>query len=205
MQNQVAVHNLTKAYTFRKLFEGLSFVVPDHTVFVVLGHNGAGKTTLLRVICGLIPATAGKVEVTLAGRVLDPAEKRAAIGLVSPDLELYGELSAMENLEFFSGVRGLPFSREKARQLLEYVGLKGRGNDYVRTYSSGMKQRMKYAYALLHDPHILVLDEPTTNLDTRGVALVDEVIRCQRERGIVIMATNEPREVSYADQTLSLA
>lgn len=205
MLNQVEVKHLSKAYTYRKLFTDINVIVPDRSVFVVLGHNGAGKTTFLRILCGLIPATSGEVVFTLDGKALSPSEKRAQIGLVSPDLELYGELTAVENLEFFSGVRGLTFTLDKARELLEMVGLKGRGNDYVGTYSSGMKQRMKYAYALLHDPYILVLDEPTTNLDEKGVALVDSVIRQHREKGIVIMATNEPREVSYADETLSLA
>lgn len=205
MLTKVEVKNLSKAYQSRKLFTDVSVTIPDRSVFVVLGHNGAGKTTFLRILCGLIPATSGQIEFVMDGKVLTPREKRAQLGLVSPDLELYGELSAAENLEFFSGVRGLPFSLDRAREVLEFVGLKGRGRDYVATYSSGMKQRMKYAYALLHDPHILVLDEPTTNLDEVGVALVDRIIRRQKERGIVIMATNEPREVSYGDQTLSLA
>ena len=181
MLNQVEVKHLSKAYSYRKLFTDINVIIPDRSVFVVLGHNGAGKTTFLRVLSGLIPATSGEVVFTLNGKSLSPTEKRAQIGLVSPDLELYGELTAVENLEFFSGVRGLPFTLDKARELLELVGLKGRGNDYVGTYSSGMKQRMKYAYALLHDPYILVLDEPTTNLDEKGVALVDGVIRRQRE------------------------
>ncbi len=205
VQASVAVNDLTKAYRYRRLFSGLSFVVEHNTVFAVLGSNGAGKTTLLRIICDLVPPTSGRVEITTDGRQFDAAERRAILGLVSPDLELYGELTALENLEFFAGVRGLAFSREKARELLEYVGLKGRGHDFVFTYSSGMKQRLKYAYALYHEPRILILDEPTSNLDSRGVALVEEVIRRQRERGIVIMATNEQREVSYADRTLSLA
>jgi heme exporter protein A len=205
VQTLVVVKNLTKAYRYRKLFSDLSFVVEENTVFAVLGANGAGKTTLLRIICDLAPVTSGKVEITVGGRLLETAERRALLGLVSPDLELYGELSALENLEFFAGVRGTPFSREKAREMLEYVGLKGRGHDFVSTYSSGMKQRLKYAYALFHDPRILILDEPTSNLDSKGVALVEQVIRRQRERGIVIMATNEQREVSYADRTLSLA
>ncbi|MBS4022135.1 MAG: ABC transporter ATP-binding protein [Dethiobacter sp.] len=204
MDNLVEIKKLSKAYRYRKLFTDISTVISDRSVFVVLGHNGSGKTTLLRIACGLISATSGRIDIIMGGKPLSPGERRAQIGLVSPDLELYGELTALENLEFFSGVRGLPYSREKARELLEYVGLKGRGIDYVGTYSSGMKQRMKFAYALLHDPHILVLDEPTSNLDEEGIAMVDNVIRRQRERGIVIMATNEPREVSYADQTLNL-
>ena len=205
MQAQVTVKNLAKTYHCRKLFYDLSFLVKNNTVFAVVGHNGVGKTTLLRIICNLVPATSGCVEITVGDRLLSVAERRAALGLVSPDLELYSELSAFENLEFFSGVRGIVFNREKAREILEYVGLKGRGHDLVSTFSSGMMQRLKYAYALFHDPQILVLDEPASNMDSEGVALVREVIRHQRERGIVIMATNEQREASYADRTLSLA
>lgn len=204
MLNQVAVKNLSKFYRQRKLFTDVSLTVPDQSVLVVLGPNGAGKTTFLRILCGLTPATAGKVEITINGQILTPEERRAQLGLVTPELELYGELTAVENLEFFARVRELPFSRQQARELLEFVGLKGRGHDFVHTYSSGMKQRLKYAYALLHQPHILILDEPTTNLDEAGVALVDSVIRRQRERGIVIMATNEPEEVAYGDQTFTL-
>lgn len=205
MQNYVAVKELSKEYSCRRLFADVSITIPDRSAFVVLGHNGAGKTTFLRIICGLVPATSGQVDFVHCGKVLTAAEKRAKLGLVSPELELYGELSAVENLEFFSGVRGLPFTLQRAREILEFVGLKGRGHDYVCTFSSGMKQRMKYAQALLHDPHVLILDEPTANLDEVGVALVDAIIRRQKEKGIVIMATNEPREVCYGDQQLSLA
>ncbi|EEG77755.1 ABC transporter ATP-binding protein [Dethiobacter alkaliphilus] len=205
LQTRVEIKNLSKAYHIRKLFTDVTVTIPDRSVFVVLGHNGAGKTTFLRIMCGLIPATSGQVDYIIDGQVLTPAEKRAQLGLVSPDLQLYDDLTAVENLEFFSEVRGLPFTIDRAREMMEFVGLKGRGHDFVGTYSSGMKQRMKYAYALLHEPHILVLDEPTSNLDEVGVALVDRIIKRQKEKGIVIMATNEPEEVSYGDQTLSLA
>lgn len=204
MLTQVKIHNLSKAYRQRLLFRDLSIVIPSRSVFVVQGRNGTGKTTFLRIICGLVPASSGQVEIIVNGKVLTIEERRSHLGLVAPDLEVYGELTALENLEFFAGVRGIPFSLTQARQWLDYVGLAGRGLDMVHTYSSGMKQRLKFACALLHEPAILVLDEPSSNLDEDGVKLVEAIIARQRERGIVIMATNDPREVSYGDQTLSL-
>ncbi|HHX75273.1 MAG TPA: ATP-binding cassette domain-containing protein, partial [Firmicutes bacterium] len=121
MQAKVVLKNLTKAYGRRRLFTDVSVTIPCHSVFALLGPNGAGKTTFLRIICGLVPATSGEVEITIDGRLLDRQKRRDHIGLVSPDLELYGELSAVENLEFFAGVRGLPFSPEKASSLLATV------------------------------------------------------------------------------------
>ncbi|NLZ39252.1 MAG: ABC transporter ATP-binding protein [Firmicutes bacterium] len=205
MLNQITIKALSKAYRRRVLFKDISLTIPDRSAFVILGPNGAGKTTFLRIICGLIPATSGQVEIIINGQVLTAREKRNQIGLVSPDLALYGELSAVENLEFFAGVRGFSFSLDRARELLHLVGLQGRGHDLLNTYSSGMKQRLKYACALLHQPHILILDEPTTNLDESGVALVDKIIKQHKQRGIVIIATNESREVAYGDQTFTLA
>jgi len=205
LDNRVDIKALSKAYGRRKLFSDLSVTIPDRSVFTVAGPNGSGKTTLLLLVCGLIPATAGKADVVIEGRVLTAAEKRTQIGLVSTDLELYIDLSAVENLEFFCAVRGLPFTLKCAREILEFIGLPGRGRDYLRTFSAGMKQRLKYACALLHDPHILILDEPTSHLDETGLALVDTIIERQRKKGIVIMATNEPRELNYGEKTLFLA
>jgi len=101
-------------------------------------------------------------------------------------------------------VRGLPFSLLRARELLEFVGLAKRGRDFVGNFSSGMKQRLKYACALWHRPHILVLDEPTSHLDEKGAQLVEQIILEQRRRGMVVLATNEPAEVKFGDQSLVL-
>lgn len=205
LDNRIEIKGLSKAYGRRKLCSEVTLTIPGRSVFTVSGPNGSGKTTFLLLLCSLIPATAGKVEVVIEGRVLTVAEKRAHIGLVSTDLELYDELSAVENLEFFCAVRGAPFTVKQAREMLEFIGLQGRGRDRLRTFSSGMKQRLKYACALLHNPYILVLDEPASHLDEAGAMLVNTIIERQREKGIVIMATNEPRELSYGEQTLFLA
>lgn len=205
MANRIEIQGLGKAYNDRWLFRDLEITIPDNSVLAVQGPNGAGKTTLLAVLCGLIAASSGHVNVVLDGRQVSKAERRMQLGLVSPDLKLYDGLSAVENLEFFCAVRGLPFSLPRARELLEFVGLARRGREFLGNFSSGMKQRLKYACALWHRPHILVLDEPTIHLDEKGAELVEQIILEQRGRGIVVLATNEPAEIKFGDQTLVLA
>ncbi|HEX9372362.1 MAG TPA: ABC transporter ATP-binding protein, partial [Roseiflexaceae bacterium] len=100
--------------------------------------------------------------------------------------------------------RGLRRSPIELEALLDQVGLGGRGGDLLAAYSSGMAQRLRYAYALLHGPAVLLLDEPTVTLDERGAALVERVVAAQRERGITVIATNDPREVRFGDYVLRL-
>jgi heme exporter protein A len=126
-------------------------------------------------------------------------------GWVAPDLQLYRELTGLENLRFFADVRGLHLTDAALMALLEEVGLGGRGGDLLAAYSSGMAQRLRYAYALLHRPPILLLDEPTVTLDERGAALVGRVIAAQRARGITVVATNDAREERYGDIVLRLS
>lgn len=205
VENCIRINNLSKTYGSRRLFHNVSMIVPDRSVLVLHGPNGSGKTTFLKILCGLLSPTSGQVEVVVSGEVLSAEGKRAALGLVSPELRLYDGLSAVENLEFFAAVRGVPFSVERAREMLEYVGLKGRGRDPLSTYSAGMKQRLKYACALWHKPHVLVLDEPASHMDEQGASLVDKVISRQRGCGIVLLATNDPQEQRYGDQVYAFA
>jgi heme exporter protein A len=113
-------------------------------------------------------------------------------------------LTAIENLRFFANVRGVGGTDKDFRSLIGRLGLEGREDDRVKLFSSGMKQRMKYAFALLHEPAVLLLDEPTANLDEAGAALVDEVIRERKKEGIVVIATNETDETGYGDKVIEL-
>jgi len=197
-------HGLAKQYNGRLVFAGLNLTVAQGTCLVIAGPNGSGKSTLVRLLCGLTRPTAGEVTVTIGASSRPPRECRSFIGLVAPDLALYNELTALENLAFFAKVRGLHLDRSALEGLLARVGLAGRGHDLVATYSSGMKQRLKYAQALLHGPRLLFLDEPTTNLDEAGIQMVAEIVAEQKKRGLLVLATNDPAEVPYGDQVLRL-
>ena len=174
---------------------------------IVSGANGSGKSTLLRVIAGLLAPTSGTAVVTVDSLEFSAAAARRHVGYVAPDLVLYAELTGAENLFFFAELHGLSLSRDDVRERLARVGLQGRGRDLAGGYSSGMRQRLKYAFALLHDPPILVLDEPTANLDLDGIAIVEQVVKAQHNRlggGLAVVATNEPRELEWSGLRLHL-
>jgi heme exporter protein A len=155
----------------------------------------------------LLSPTEGSVTVDVNGQTHDAVARRKYLGYVAPDLTLYRELTGAENLEFFARFRGIALTRDDLIARLTEVGLRGRGRDLVSAYSSGMRQRLKYAFALLARPPILLLDEPTANLDVDGIALVERLIAAQRTRpggGLTILGTNEPREVTWGDTVVRL-
>jgi heme exporter protein A len=201
---RVELQKVGKRYGRLRVFRDMGAEVRSGQVLVLAGRNGSGKSTLLRIVAGLTRPTYGQVLFYQGDRVLAPEERRRLIGLVAVDVAVYGELTAWENLSFFARVRGLRLTPGEGERLLGEVGLAGRGDDLVQTYSSGMRQRLKYACALLHQPPFLLLDEPGSNLDEAGRAIVEGIIARQRERGLVVLATNEPREVAYGDIVLRL-
>jgi len=202
--HRLELQKVGKRYGRRRAFQGIEGEVHSGQVLVVAGRNGSGKSTLLRIIAGLTRPSSGQVLFYEDGRLLPPEERRRRIGLVAVDVSLYGELTALENLSFFSRVRGRHLSAAEAEHLLAEVGLAGRGEDLVQTYSSGMRQRLKYACAMLHRPPLLLLDEPGANLDTAGAAMVESLLAHQRECGLVVLATNDPREVTWGDVVVRL-
>lgn len=196
---ELAIDSVSKSYGSRRVLRNVTARVTAGQVLVIAGPNGSGKSTLVKVVARLIRPTDGRVLWKMDGKALPAADVRSAVGMVSPDLTFYDELSAIENLRFFAQVRGLGASPEFVRSLLDRFGLGGRGSDLVGAYSSGMKQRLKFAFAVMHDPPLLLLDEPTANLDERGVALVHDTIAQARLRTCVVIATNEPEEVRLGD------
>jgi heme exporter protein A len=175
----------------------------QHNTLIITGRNGSGKSTLVKILSDVLKPDEGTVEI-IAG---DPGTKRqrsSYIGLVSPYLQMYDEFSASENLLLCMAMRGLRPDPVRVNEVLDEVSLGPRKNDPVRTYSSGMKQRLKYAFALVHRPPLLILDEPMSNLDAEGTGMVQRVIDRQLQKGIVIVATNNQSEIPSYDLQVDL-
>ncbi len=185
------------------LFRKLSFTLDSGQSVAVTGSNGSGKSTLLRILAGVLTPRAGQVTLTVEGNAVPREERPLRTGLVAPYFNVYDGLSAQENLAFLAEVRQLPNATPRIEAVLNQVGLAGRTEALVGTYSSGMKQRVKYAAALLADPPLLLLDEPSANLDEAGLAMVDRVMDRQRARGrLLVVATNVAEEAARCDRAV---
>ena len=197
---------LRKDFNRRPIFSGVSFSLGNGDALAISGRNGSGKSTLLKVVASLLSPSSGSVAMTLDGAAVPARTMFRQIGMVAPYLQVYEEFTALENLALIDAIRG-DGARGNAEyeRLLAMVSLDRRRHDLVRTFSSGMKQRLKYALAWMHRPPLLLLDEPRTNLDAEGIAMALELVRQQRREGVVIIATNEQDDVDLCPGRLSLA
>lgn len=200
----VEVTKLSKRFGTRRVLDEVSFSLTIGDSLAVVGKNGSGKTTLLKILAGLATPTRGTVTFSNEKKKLDRAEIRNRLSYVGPELTLYDSLTAAENLTFFASMRGVSLDKGRVDSILVDLQLGGRGGDFYGAYSSGMKQRLKYAVALLNDPVFLLLDEPTANLDDEGKAVVGEIIARQKKNGILIVATNEAGEYGFAEKLIRL-
>ncbi|NDJ52055.1 MAG: heme ABC exporter ATP-binding protein CcmA [Chloroflexi bacterium] len=201
--------NITKVYDLRPVLRGVNLSLDQGERVILFGPNGAGKTTLLRIIATLIQPTMG--ELRLAGY---PAKDyaltaRGLIGVVMHSPLLYGDLTALENLRFYSRMYNLDRAtrEERMAEVLAAVGLKRRADDLVETFSRGMKQRLAIARAILHDPPIMLLDEPYTGLDQDAAATLDRVLTdvALEGRSILMITHNIPRGLAHADRLVILS
>ena len=181
-----------KNYGMLPVLQGVDLHIRPGEFVTLVGANGAGKTTLLRIVATLLRPTAG--EVTIGGWPLPTYADRVRqhIGLVSHHALLYGDLTAAENLQFFARLYGLDNRDERVDAALHTVGLAARQRDPVRTFSRGMTQRLTIARATLHEPDVLLFDEPYTGLDQEASGLLDELLRREAEKGrTILMITHD--------------
>ena len=200
----LAVSGLSKAFGRRRICANITFDLHPGERLAVVGPNGSGKSTFLKMLCGLLRADNGTICYSHGGKKIAGDRWHEHVGLVAPDLALYDELTALENVRFLNDIGGWGKSENELTRLLHSVGLAERGHDLLGTFSSGMKQRLKYAAALIKSPALLLLDEPTTNLDESGVALFHKIIQDQRSAGICVVATNDPQEAGLAERQISM-
>ncbi len=191
---------VTRGYGRLRVLRDVNGSVGLGEVLLVTGSNGAGKSTLLRCLAGLMVPQRGTIDVVVDGEPLDIEARRRAIGFVSPDLALYPELSCTENLAFFARLRRLDPAR--GDELLEMLGLPG--DRLAGALSSGMRQRLRWAWALLHRPRILLLDEPLQNLDAAGRADVLDLLRQHLENGLAVIANPDQLDLPHVAHHLDL-
>lgn len=187
----VDVRGVTCQFGKVRALDGLSLRVEAGTVVGVVGPNGAGKTTLIDVICGLVRPDQGSVHVLGQDVTGDVAALRARIGILPQETALYDEVTPIQNLRFAAALYSVQRPAARIAEVLELVGLSSRANDVVRGFSGGMQRRLAIARALLHDPRLLILDEPTVGVDVEARHQIWAHIRSLRAGGrTVVLTTN---------------
>jgi ABC-2 type transport system ATP-binding protein len=186
------IHDLQKTYGKFRALNGLNMEVEAGSLYGLVGPNGAGKTTTIRILTGLLLPDGGSVEVDGIDALKEPKRTKGLIGYVPDEVGIYDNLKVREYLEFFSscyGMEGLT-ARKRAMTLLEQVGLSGKEDFFVDSLSRGMKQRLCLARALLHDPKVLIMDEPTNGLDPRTRMEFRDMLRELNESGKTILISS---------------
>lgn len=201
----IEAEGLAHRYAPGRGLEPVAFRLEAPGAVAVTGANGAGKSTLLRIVAGLLRPSRGRLRVTGNGRELDAAARRRTVGYAAPELQFYAALGALENLEFAARARGLDHPRRTALAALDRVGLGARAHDRVPDLSSGMRQRLRLAFALLGAPALLLVDEPGSHLDDEGRATLRAIVGETRRTGLVLVAGNEEGDRALGEQRIALS
>lgn len=191
MEEVIKVKELSKHFNKFVAVDGLSFSINKGDVFGFLGPNGAGKSTTMRMLLGLVYPTSGTI--SILGQPI-PSKRTYVLGKVGAIIEkpdFYKTFSAAKNIEIFAQLSGVQVNKKQVCEMLDFVGLQGRYDDKVKSFSHGMKQRLGIAQALIHDPEIIVLDEPTTGLDPQGIIDIRNLInQLSQEKGKTVLLSS---------------
>lgn len=187
----IRIEGISKSFGDNKAVDSISFEVSTGEIFGFLGPNGAGKSTTLNILSTLLKPDEGRIYINNQDLQEHKKACQSQIGVVPQEISLYADLSALDNVLFWGGLYGLPRAtlKERALQALEMVGLSDRKKDTIKTYSGGMKRRINLACSILHEPKILLLDEPTVGVDIQSRNHIFEVIEKLRDEGMTIIYT----------------
>ena len=186
----LAVRGLVKSYAKRRAVDGLSFVAAPGEVLGLVGPNGAGKTTTLRTIAGILPVESGTVAVAGHDLVRQPVEAKRRLALVPDNPQLFEQLSVWEHLDFTARLYGVADWQPRAARLLDELELGDRRDSLADELSRGMRQKLALACALVHDPAVLLLDEPLTGLDPRGIRTLFDLVRRRAAEGAAVVLSS---------------
>lgn len=206
IKSELTISGVEKKFINKVIFRNVSFNLKNGDSLALTGRNGSGKSTLIKIIAGLIAPTKGNCFAFVNDKKIDREHIYKYTGFVAPYLNLYDELSAYENLEFFTVMKsgGRKADKNYIHSLLERVNLYSRKNDFVKDFSSGMKQRLKLAFSIINSPPVLLMDEPRTNLDKYGIDIAYGIIEEHLKEGILILATNEKEDTGICAQSLNI-
>lgn len=186
----ILTEGLTKKYNGTDVVKGLNLKVDQGDIYGFLGPNGAGKTTTIMMLLGLLPPSSGKV--VLLGEAMNPrrVDLKRRIGVVSENQYFYRDMTALEYLGFFGELYGVPDYRKRIDHLTEAVGLAGDRKKKIGAYSKGMQQKLAFSRALLHDPELLILDEPVANLDPSSIKQIRDLIEEENRNGRTVFVSS---------------
>jgi heme exporter protein A len=203
----IQIRNLVKAFGSRAVLHGVDLTINEGDFVTLMGANGAGKTTLMHIVATLSKPTGGSVMINGYNATASATQLRRFIGLVSHKTLLYDDLSADQNLRFYARMYDVAQPAQRIETVLQQVGLWGRQHDPVRTYSRGMQQRLAIARAMLHNPPILLLDEPDTGLDQHTADRLSELLSAVgiNQRTILMTTHNLERGLSLGNRMVILA
>ncbi|HQY52752.1 MAG TPA: ABC transporter ATP-binding protein [Ignavibacteria bacterium] len=203
---ELSAENISKSYSGKIIFKNFSINLKSGDSVSILGRNGSGKSTLIKLLTGLIASNKGKVILKVNGSTVPQNLWYSQIGLISPYLNLYDELTGIENLEFFCSLRNN--SRDDMKEKIDFylnkVSLFDKRNEPLKNYSSGMKQKLKLIFAIINEPGILYMDEPRSNLDAEGIDIICQTAEEQKKNGILIVATNDTDDIQLCEKSINI-
>jgi ABC-2 type transport system ATP-binding protein len=192
----LVVNDIKKSFDQKEVVRGVSFSVSKGESFGLLGPNGAGKSTIISMICGLLTYDDGEVTVDEISVKKKPLDVKKKIGVVPQEIALYPTMSAKENLLFWGKMYGLSgkIAKKRVDEVLEYVGLRDRAKDKIETFSGGMKRRINIGASLMHEPELLIMDEPTVGIDPQSRNHILETVKRLNQNGMTVIYTSHYME-----------